>query len=403
MRRVEVEPDRAAPLLEDPPPHPRRRREVVPARPLVVAEQHRAVLDRDLAAVVLRRTTRCPARSGARPPSSASWVFARVGAHERVDEAGRPSSRPRSMTCLRWPITSPDGPGPGGAGSGSSRGRRWPGPSPAIVPAMLARLRRRTGWRRRCATSRRSAGVGPDDARPAGDLDALEAVGRRPVGDVSRAASPGTAPSADRVSSSATSDGAGLTAPSEPRSTSTQRPEARALGDRVADEHLVVAVGERRVRRPLRRAARDDVRVDRPEQRAERVREALDVAARERGRRPPGRAHQRRVAEEQLVGPLAVTQPEVVRRLRVPPGRAGPSRRSPTGASSSGPALICETATEPRAPLANRRRSVADVLGGHRPRDGVRRPLGRERLDRPGRLLASVTNVARSAMTSTIG
>src|SRR3954466_12694243 len=42
VRRVEVEPDRAGPLLQDAAPHPRRRGEVVAARPLVIAEQHRA-------------------------------------------------------------------------------------------------------------------------------------------------------------------------------------------------------------------------------------------------------------------------------------------------------------------------------------------------------------------------
>ena len=58
-------------------------------------------------------------------------------------------------------------------------------------------------------------------------------------------------------------------------------PEARALGDRVVDEHLVVAVGEGRVARVLARAAGRDVRVDRPEVGRERVAEALDVAARQ--------------------------------------------------------------------------------------------------------------------------
>ena len=84
------------------------------------------------------------------------------------------------------------------------------------------------------------------------------------------------------------------------------------------------------------RPAGEDVGVDRPEQRAERVAEALDVAARQRRRGPPGRAHQRRVAEEQLVRPVAVAEPEVVRRLASPTTPRRPSRRSPTGASSSG-------------------------------------------------------------------
>src|SRR5450759_2540544 len=54
VRRVEVEPDRIAPQLQDSAPHARGRGDVVPARPLVVREQHRAVLERDLPAVVVR-------------------------------------------------------------------------------------------------------------------------------------------------------------------------------------------------------------------------------------------------------------------------------------------------------------------------------------------------------------
>ena len=64
---------------------------------------------------------------------------------------------------------------------------------------------------------------------------------------------------------------------------------AGALGDGVVDQHLVVAVGEGGVRRVAGRPAGDDVGVDRPEEGAERVGEALDVAARQRGRRAPGR------------------------------------------------------------------------------------------------------------------
>ena len=45
VRRVEVEPDRAAPLLQDPAPDRGLAGDVVAARPLVVREDHRAVLD----------------------------------------------------------------------------------------------------------------------------------------------------------------------------------------------------------------------------------------------------------------------------------------------------------------------------------------------------------------------
>ena len=65
------------------PPHCSRMRrqirgvvgDVVAARPLVVAEEHRAVLDGDLARRGPGRSRRCPARPGAPPPSCASWCF----------------------------------------------------------------------------------------------------------------------------------------------------------------------------------------------------------------------------------------------------------------------------------------------------------------------------------------
>src|SRR5438552_13606175 len=50
-----------------------------------------------------------------------------------------------------------------------------------------------------------------------------------------------------------------------------------ALRDRVTDEHLVVAVGERGVGGPLRGPAGCDVCIDRPEERREGVGETLDV------------------------------------------------------------------------------------------------------------------------------
>ena len=73
--RIRCDGSKLSPIV---PPHcsrmrrqmPRRRRDVVAARPLVVAEQHRAVLERDLHARGRWRTRRCPARPGAPPPSS---------------------------------------------------------------------------------------------------------------------------------------------------------------------------------------------------------------------------------------------------------------------------------------------------------------------------------------------
>src|SRR6478736_2829698 len=53
VRRVEIEPDAAAPGLEDPTPLARRRGEVMATGPFVVAEQHRAVLEGQLPAMVL--------------------------------------------------------------------------------------------------------------------------------------------------------------------------------------------------------------------------------------------------------------------------------------------------------------------------------------------------------------
>ena len=164
--------------------------------------------------------------------------------------------------------------------------------------------------------------------------------------------------------------------------------EPGALGDRVADQHLVVAVGERRVRRPLGRPAGDDVGVDRPEERPERVAEALDVAARQRRGRAAGGAHQRRVAD---AGSRSG-------RSRWPSHRwsgvsesqaadGASSRRSPTGASSCGPALICETADRAAGAVVEAEQDRRGVLGRHVALDGVA-CCARSRTSRPGRAAA---------------
>src|SRR6476661_1166205 len=85
VRRVEVEPDRVAPLLEDAPPLARARGDVVPTRPFVVAEQHRAVLERDLHALVVGEG------HDVRPDAERLLpvvieVLGAITAHERVDE-----------------------------------------------------------------------------------------------------------------------------------------------------------------------------------------------------------------------------------------------------------------------------------------------------------------------------
>ena len=116
--------------------------------------------------------------------------------------------------------------------------------------------------------------------------------------------------------------------------TSTQRPSARALGDRVVDQHLVVAVGECRIGRPFGRSTCRDVVVDGPEMGGERVAEALDVAARERRRGTSGRRHE--------CGVLDAGSRWVARDDRSTSGRAAPSpmrprrrtRRSRTAVSS---------------------------------------------------------------------
>src|SRR6185436_18179159 len=95
------------------------------------------------------------------------------------------------------------------------------------------------------------------------------------------------------------------------------------VGDGVTHDHLIVAVGEGRVWRPLGRPPGDHARVDRPEQRAERVVEPLDVAAGQGRGRSAGVAHQGRIAHQDLVRAAAVAEPQMVGRLRVPRGRAG--------------------------------------------------------------------------------
>ena len=85
MARVEVQPDRSLPLLQDPPPHPRRGGDVEPTWPLVVAEQHRAVLEGDPASVVLRVADDVrPDAQGLRPV--VVLILRAVTAHERIHQ-----------------------------------------------------------------------------------------------------------------------------------------------------------------------------------------------------------------------------------------------------------------------------------------------------------------------------
>src|ERR1035438_674662 len=99
-------------------------------------------------------------------------------------------------------------------------------------------------------------------------------------------------------------------------------PAAVARRDRLAEEKLAMAVGERRVERLRRTPAGPDVVVDRAEALLEGIGEALVVAAREIGEGCRGGAEERRVAHEQVVGRRALADPELVRRLAVPCERA---------------------------------------------------------------------------------
>ena len=216
----------------------------------------------------------------------------------------------------------------------------------------LAHLRRRsrrprpsTGSRRRCGSCRRSAGVGPVAC---GQQAISRTRSRWPAVQSATSSSgvSGTARSGGRASSgssgrravaggrrpAATGGDAGAV-----RSTSTQRRSRGAARDRVVDEHLVVAVGEVGVGRVRRRTPGEDVGVDRPEQRAERVAEALDVAAGQRRRGPAGRSPisaglRRRISFGRSRWPSQRWSGV----SRVPGRRRRRSRRSPTGASSSG-------------------------------------------------------------------
>ena len=254
VRRVEVEPDRAAPLLEDPPPDPRRRREVVAARPLVAAEQHRAVLDGDLAGRGPGRSATMSGQTRRASSQLASWSFEpsapmnvltsgdahRLGGGDDVLEVADDLAAMRRVGVERVRVVAEAGDrrGPSRAIS-STISRRLA--RRQVRDVDVARCRRSGGSGRRCAASRRSRCSRSRSA-------AVQST-------TSSAASRGTARSAGRASSEVRLEAR----PGRPaarrrpgRRRGRRRPSARAsgaLGDRVVDEHLVVAVGERRVGR----------------------------------------------------------------------------------------------------------------------------------------------------------
>ena len=200
-------------------PDRRREGEVVAARPLVAAEDHRAVLDRDLHA-----------------------ALAGVGDERRPDLVEDVDSCRRSSAPCRGPTNVPT------VGHAEPRGRVDHLASGALATALARRgvgiervrvvgqrarspARARTGRRR----SRAPAVVEPLDVdvadagvaahralgrRPAGDLERLEAVGGGPVGDLVEG----------RSGNAAVSSPSFMTAwsPSRISSTVTQRP-SRAL------------------------------------------------------------------------------------------------------------------------------------------------------------------------------
>src|SRR3954454_11125310 len=109
----------------------------------------------------------------------------------------------------------------------------------------------------------------------------------------------------------------------------------------------------------------------------ERVAEAFDVTAGERSGGAAGRAHQGRVADEDLVRPFAVAQPDLIGLLRIPGDRCGRAID-----------LVLERVLSPSADLADADRPAGAVLeakqygrgilGGDAAGNGVGRAIGRE-------------------------
>src|SRR4051795_3799711 len=93
---------------------------------------------------------------------------------------------------------------------------------------------------------------------------------------------------------------------------------AGAEGNRVADEHLLMPVRERCIRRVRAYRAIRHIRVYGAEERCECVGEAFDVAGRQRRCLSTRSGHQRSVACKRLVRPAAVAQPQLVGLLAVP-------------------------------------------------------------------------------------
>ena len=256
-------------------------------------------------------------------------------------------------------------------------------PLAAISSTISRRLARPTGSRRRCARCRRSAGSARRRAASRRSRCSRSrwrpSSRRRPS-----AASRGTGRSAGRVSSG------GLRRRRRgdrgARTTSTQRPEPGALGDGVADEHLVVAVGEGRIGRAGGRTARPRRPRRRPGNGRAKVspKPSTWPPGSAAAARPAG-AHQGRVLDEDLVRPVAVAEPDLVGLLGVPGDRRASTRRSRTGASSSGPALIWRDADRAAGAVLEAEQDRRGVLGRDRRGSTVSVGDARSRTSRPGR------------------
>ena len=325
-----------------------------------------------------------------------SWFLRPVAAHERVDERdvhllGRVDHVPEVADDLRR-----GAPGPGGAGWGRSRGPRSRDPCASISARMSCAWRARQVRDVDVARAR----VAPGRAgrlRPAGDLEHLEARAGGPVGDLHQR----------RLG-----ERGGQEAELHRGCTSAAIRAVRSTLDPAAARGRSARWRHRRASRRGRPrtwdtsgrsagAAGEDVVVDRAEQRAERVGEALDVTAREARGRGAGRVHEGGVAEQELVGAVAVTDPQLVGLLRVPRdgGRGAVDLVLEAVLPARGSAG--EIATEPRAPPSKRRRIVATSSVWMSIGDRVgRRAPSRTSATGPVGLWRTGMNVVRSAMTA---
>ena len=146
-------------------------------------------------------------------------------------------------------------------------------------------------------------------------------------------------------------------------------------------------VGEGRIRRSVGRRPEPDVGVDGAEERPEGVREALDVPGRERRGGPPGRAHQRGIANEDLVRPISMADPQLVGLLGVPErGRRGAVDLVLQGVLASGAQLA--DGDRPAGAVLEPQQNRRHVLSGDVALERLGRALRREGLHRTRRLAA---------------